>query len=51
MSYRLEMAKTGAAKCRNPDCFKNNIKIGKGELRLGVLVTVNGHDSFHWRHW
>jgi len=25
--------------------------IPKGELRHGVLVTINEHSSWKWRHW
>ena len=27
------------------------MKIQKGELRYGTLVTISEHDSWQWRHW
>ena len=51
MSYRLELALSNRAVCKNAECKKNNVKIDKNTLRLGVLVTYNEKQAFSWRHW
>lgn len=50
-TYRVETAKTGRAGCKGTDCKKNQVKIDKGELRFGVLVTIQENTSWTWRHW
>ncbi|ETN44166.1 uncharacterized protein HMPREF1541_10716 [Cyphellophora europaea CBS 101466] len=50
-TYRFEQAKTARAVCRNTACKKAEIKIQKGELRMGTLVTIKDHTSWHWKHW
>jgi hypothetical protein len=47
----VEIAPQGRAGCRATHCKKEGIKIAKGELRQGTLVTIQEHTSFHWRHW
>ncbi|KAK9430690.1 hypothetical protein V1505DRAFT_370480 [Lipomyces doorenjongii] len=51
MSYRIENAKQGRAGCKGPACKSEAVKIGKGELRLGVFVTIGDNQSWQWRHW
>ncbi|KAK9387266.1 hypothetical protein V1515DRAFT_602368 [Lipomyces mesembrius] len=51
MSYRIENAKQGRAGCKGPACKSEGVKIGKGELRLGVFVTIGDNQSWQWRHW
>ncbi|KAK9468284.1 poly polymerase and DNA-ligase Zn-finger region-domain-containing protein [Lipomyces arxii] len=52
MAYRVEVAKKGHAGCRGSACKKEGIKIGNGELRLGVFVTISdGVPGWFWRHW
>ncbi|KAL8954163.1 MAG: hypothetical protein Q9222_000047 [Ikaeria aurantiellina] len=51
MSYRVELATTKRALCKNKECKDRQIKIDKGELRLGVWVTFGEHQSWAWRHW
>ncbi|KAK3110404.1 hypothetical protein LTR53_015337 [Teratosphaeriaceae sp. CCFEE 6253] len=49
--HASEIAKTGRAGCQAPHCKKQDIKIEKGEIRQGVLVTIQEHQSMKWRHW
>ncbi|KAG9244039.1 hypothetical protein BJ878DRAFT_508001 [Calycina marina] len=51
MSYRVELAKTGRAVCKNTECKKHQIKIDKGTLRFGVWVDLFEHGSWSWKHW
>lgn len=56
LSYYLanvftELAKTGRAGCQATHCKKEGTKIAKGELRQGVLVTIQEHSNWMWRHW
>ena len=46
-----ELAKGGRAGCTSTECKKKEVKIGKGELRFGVLVEIKEHQSWVWRHW
>ena len=46
-----ELAKTARAGCTNTECKKNGEKIAKDTLRLGVLVTIQEHQTWKWRHW
>lgn len=46
-----EVAKLGQAVCKATECKKAGIKIGKGELRLGTWVEIQGHGGWQWRHW
>ncbi|KAH8827308.1 hypothetical protein DL96DRAFT_1606239 [Flagelloscypha sp. PMI_526] len=48
MPYRVEYASSARAGCKGPMVCT---KIGKGELRVGTLVEINGKSSFAWRHW
>lgn len=48
---RTELAKTGRSGCSNTSCKKAESKIQKGELRQGVLVQIQEHQSMKWRHW
>lgn len=47
----LEYASTGRAVCQVGECKKNKVKIGKGELRLGVWVDMGDFASWRWRHY
>jgi len=49
MSYRVEIAKAGRAKCKATTC--GHASISKDELRLGTWVEVNTKGSHTWRHW
>ncbi|KAK7203736.1 hypothetical protein BZA70DRAFT_58475 [Myxozyma melibiosi] len=51
MSYRIELASSARAACRSAWCKTTGEKIQKGELRLGVFVTVGEHQAYQWRHW
>ena len=46
-----EISATKQAGCQAPHCKKEGVKIQKGEIRQGVLVTINEHSSMKWRHW
>ncbi|KAI1337114.1 hypothetical protein F5Y15DRAFT_391422 [Xylariaceae sp. FL0016] len=52
-SYRVEISPNNRAGCQDKVCKDTAHKITKGELRLGVWVTVPGtdHASWKWRHW
>jgi hypothetical protein len=49
--YRIEASKTGRAGCTEGVCNKEQIKIEKGELRLGTWVIIRDHGGWKWRHW
>ncbi|KAF2199853.1 zf-PARP-domain-containing protein, partial [Delitschia confertaspora ATCC 74209] len=49
--YSTELASSGRAGCKSVECKKAGTKIDKGELRFGVLVTIQDHQSWTWRHW
>ncbi|KAK9462832.1 poly polymerase and DNA-ligase Zn-finger region-domain-containing protein [Lipomyces oligophaga] len=51
MVYRVEISKSSRAACQGAECKSQGLKIMKGELRLGVYVTIAEHQSFQWRHW
>ncbi|EMC92692.1 hypothetical protein BAUCODRAFT_37597 [Baudoinia panamericana UAMH 10762] len=51
MAYRIEIASGGRAGCQATKCKKEGVKINKGEIRQGVFVTINEHQSWKWRHW
>ncbi|KAF2191196.1 zf-PARP-domain-containing protein [Zopfia rhizophila CBS 207.26] len=51
MPYRVELAKQSRAGCKGTQCKKEKIKIDKGELRFGSLVTIDEHTSWAWKHW
>lgn len=46
-----ELSPSARAGCTNGECNKDKIKIPKGELRAGVLITIQDRQSFKWRHW
>jgi len=46
-----EISATKQAGCQATQCKKENIKIQKGEIRQGVLVTAGDFQSMKWRHW
>ncbi|KAF2843711.1 zf-PARP-domain-containing protein [Patellaria atrata CBS 101060] len=50
-SYRIEVSPNNRAGCNNAACKKDKIKIKKGEIRFGTLVTIMDHTSWQWRHW
>ena len=47
----LEISATKQAGCQATHCKKENVKIQKGEIRQGVLVTTGDFQSMKWRHW
>ena len=47
----LEIATASRAGCQATECKKEGIKIQKGELRLGVFVTIKENQSWRWKHW
>lgn len=51
MAYRVELASTKRAICKNTECKKASIKIDKGELRYGSWVNFGEHQGWTWRHW
>lgn len=46
-----EVAKSSRSGCTNAECKKNGDKIEKGALRHGVMVTIQEHQTWKWRHW
>jgi len=46
-----EISATKQAGCQATQCKKENVKIQKGEIRQGVLVTAGDFQSMKWRHW
>ncbi|EXJ88040.1 hypothetical protein A1O1_04967 [Capronia coronata CBS 617.96] len=50
-TYRFELAKTGRANCQNSACKAAGLKIEKGELRFGTLVSFQDHFTWKWKHW
>ena len=51
MPYRVEISTTARAVCKSTECKKEGIKIQKGELRFGTLVTIRDHTSWSYKHW
>lgn len=49
--HETELAKSKRAGCQNSQCKKDEIKIGKGEYRMGTLVTIRDHQTWMWKHW
>jgi len=49
--YKVDVAGRACA-CRGSDCLSKNVKITKGELRLGLSVPFDGeHESMVYKHW
>ncbi|KAK8171318.1 poly polymerase and DNA-ligase Zn-finger region-domain-containing protein, partial [Phyllosticta citrichinensis] len=48
---RLELSPNKRATCKVTHCQKEGIKIEKGELRFGTLVTINENTSWTYKHW
>ncbi|KAL1792531.1 hypothetical protein ACET3X_009038 [Alternaria dauci] len=49
--YRVDVAGRICA-CRGGDCLAKNVKITKGELRLGLSVPFDGdHETMVYKHW
>jgi hypothetical protein len=46
-----EVSRSNRAGCQATHCKKEQVKIQKGELRQGVLITINEQTSWKWRHW
>lgn len=46
-----ERAATGRAVCKDKVCKENGVKIQKGELRVGIWVTIHEHGGYQWKHW
>ncbi|KAK7191523.1 hypothetical protein DPSP01_011040 [Paraphaeosphaeria sporulosa] len=51
MPYRVEESKNARAGCKNTECKKEGVKIGKGELRFATQVTIQEHTSWAYKHW
>jgi hypothetical protein len=47
----LEVSENARAVCKNKECKDAGVKIQKGELRFGTLVTINEHTSWSYKHW
>ncbi|RAO64493.1 uncharacterized protein BHQ10_000505 [Talaromyces amestolkiae] len=50
-SYRIEESPNKRAGCKVKACKDHNIKIQKGELRLGTWVDTERYQSWSYRHW
>lgn len=49
--YKVDVAGRACA-CRGSDCLAKNVKITKGELRLGLSIPFDGeHESMVYKHW
>jgi hypothetical protein len=49
--YKVDVASRASA-CRGGDCLAKNVKITKGELRLGLSVPFDReHESMVYKHW
>ncbi|KAG9185928.1 hypothetical protein G6011_07259 [Alternaria panax] len=49
--YKVDVAGCACA-CCGGDCLAKNVKITKGELRLGLSVPFDGeHESMVYKHW
>jgi len=51
MPYRVEISPNARAGCKNTECKNEGIKIQKGELRFGTLVTIQERTSWAYKHW
>ncbi|KAF2634413.1 hypothetical protein P280DRAFT_413864 [Massarina eburnea CBS 473.64] len=52
VTYKVEVAERGRAGCRNVTCKTQNIKIAKGELRLGIATMFDAeHMTWMYKHW
>ena len=50
--YKVEVTKQGRAGCRGISCKEQEVKILKGELRLGILRSQDGEaDTYYYKHW
>lgn len=49
--FFTEIAPNRRAGCKNKECKDQDIKFEKGELRIGVYVTIQDFQSWHWKHW
>ncbi|KAF2274147.1 zf-PARP-domain-containing protein [Westerdykella ornata] len=49
--YRIELSPNARAMCKNKECKDAGVKIQKGELRFGTLVTIEEHTSWTYKHW
>ncbi|KAI9831548.1 MAG: hypothetical protein M1819_004778 [Sarea resinae] len=49
--YRVELASSNRAGCKNRECLDAKEKIPKGELRYGSWVDIGEHGSWSWKHW
>ena len=48
---QLEVSPNRRAGCKVTACKDEDIKIQKGEIRMGVWVTYEERGSWAWRHW
>lgn len=46
-----EVSPNNRAGCQATHCKAEGVKIKKGEIRQGVLVTIKEHTSMKYRHW
>ncbi|KAF2111718.1 hypothetical protein BDV96DRAFT_498799 [Lophiotrema nucula] len=49
--FAAEIASQGRAGCKSKECKDAAVKIAKGELRFGTLITIQDHTSWTWKHW
>ncbi|RII11570.1 hypothetical protein CUC08_Gglean005569 [Alternaria sp. MG1] len=49
--YKIDVARRVSA-CRGGNCLDKNVKITKGELRLGLSIPFDGeHETMVYKHW
>ena len=51
LSGSVEISSTNRAGCQNTECKDKGLKILKGQLRLGVVITIDDRQSMKWKHW
>ncbi|KAF2863892.1 zf-PARP-domain-containing protein [Piedraia hortae CBS 480.64] len=51
MSYRIEVSPNNRAVCSATKCKDEKVKITKGEMRHGVMITFKDKQSWKFRHW
>ncbi|KAF2787434.1 zf-PARP-domain-containing protein [Melanomma pulvis-pyrius CBS 109.77] len=49
--YIVEVSKNARAICKNKECKDAGVKIQKGKVRFGTLVTIHEHTSWAYKHW
>ena len=46
-----EVCPNNRATCKNKACKDDKVRIVRGELRFGTLVTIEDHTSWAYKHW